>query len=692
MAESLNVEAVDIAKLNVTDARKLASDLRSQIIHHNQLYYQQDRPEISDAQYDKLFRLLQSIEEKFTELDSLDSPTRKVGAGVLDSFSKFEHKQPMLSLSNCFDDNEFDDFIKRIQRFLKIDYFPELCCELKIDGLSINVLYEEGKLTHAATRGDGHVGEDVTPNMLTISSLPQKLESMFPTEIRGEVYIDKHDFIQLNHERELLGEKVFASARNLAAGSLRQLDSAITAARPLKYFMYSVGIGQTSLAPSQYALLAKLKENGFATSPEITLARSREEALAFYSKLVKMREDLPFEIDGIVYKVNDFKLQQRLGMVGRAPRYAIAYKFPEIEVKTRLNAITLQVGRTGVITPVAELEPVIVAGATVSRSTLHNFAEIARKDIRIGDLVVLKRAGDVIPKITGVEYDARSPESEPYSPPELCPSCGKELDFSEEILVRCINKYHCPAQQYEKICHFVSRSAFNIEGLGAAQVQFLLEQEIITNAASIFTITEQNFDLLATMVGWGKKSVMNLKANIEAAKSCYLYTLIYALGIPQIGQVHAKTLARFFANDFDKFIMGLLELRDGDEQVVGRLQNIDGIGKTIVESLLDFVSNPSNLELIEQLRTLLDITLIEEKSGAQHMSSEVIVFTGTMERMSRAEAKNIAERLGAKVTNSISKNTTLLVAGESGGSKLKKAEELGVKTVDEEGWLQLIEE
>lgn len=677
--------------ISLSDATSAAEGLRKQIHHHNQLYYQKDAPEISDAEYDKLLRQLQDLEERFPEIITSDSPTQLVGSHVLDKFQKTKHLKPMLSLGNCFDDKEFDDFIKRVQRFLKIDYFPELCCELKIDGLSINILYQNGALKCAATRGDGVTGEDVTNNMQTIAALPRTIPADFECEIRGEVYIDKEDFTRLNHQREIDGEKIFASARNLAAGSLRQLDSTITKSRPLKYFMYSVGQAANTVSNTQYDLLCRLKELGFSTSPRIELVSNRDQALAFYRRMAEIRAQLPFEIDGIVYKVNDFALQDRLGVVGRAPRYAIAYKFPEEEAKTQLNNITLQVGRTGVITPVAELKPVAVGGAMVSRATLHNFDEIKRKDIRINDTVILKRAGDVIPKIVDVDKPARAEDSAPYIPPIICPSCSSELDFSEEILVRCINKYHCPAQQYEKICHFVSRSAFNIEGLGSAQVQFLLEENIISNVASIFKISDSSFETLSTMPGWGKKSVENLQSNIQLAKKCYLSTLIYALGIRHIGAVHAKTLSVFFDHNFDNFIMSLLELRDGDQAIADRMLNIDGIGSSITDSLLEFVSSSTNIALVEELRGVLEVIEPEVNEAQQLLQGQVMVFTGTMEQMSRAEAKEVAERLGAKVTGTISKNTTMLVAGESAGSKLKKANDLGVKVINEDQWVKLLE-
>lgn len=685
-------QKLEIQNLSSADAKSFAEKLREQIKFHNRLYYQEDNPQITDQEYDFLLRLLESLEQAFPELALAESPTKKVGASASARFAKLAHIKPMLSLNNCFDEEEFTDFIEKAQRFLNISYFPELACELKIDGLSINLRYENGKLVSAATRGDGFIGEDVTANVLTIASLPSKIIHTDLLEVRGEIYIDKRDFIQLNHEQELSGKNKFASARNLAAGSLRQIDSKITEARPLKYFMYGVGHSGQKIAQYQTELLVKLKQFGFSVPEYVATAKNYDEAFAFYSHIMNIRADLPFEIDGIVYKINNLLLQDRLGYVERAPRFAIAYKFPAEQVSTILRSITTQVGRTGVITPVAELEPVAVSGAIIKRATLHNFQEIKRKDIRMGDKILLERAGDVIPKITAVDFTYRQnkPEFAIYPIPTSCPSCGSALSYDEgDMLLRCENKHSCPAQTYEKICHFVSRGALNIEGFAANQIDFLLENQIISNVTDIFTISEENYHELSKMHGWGGKSVQNLKSSIAKAKTVALSNFIYALGIRHIGAAHAKDLAIEFGN-VDDFILALLDLRDGAQETAERINNLQGVGNKILDSLREFASYQDNIEMLRSLKNILDIQPVARRKEGLLLAGNIIVFTGTMQAMSRDEAKAVAESLGAKVANSISKNTTFLVSAESSGSKLKKALELGVKVIGESEWLELI--
>lgn len=676
-------------------AQQEISKLSREIEKHNKLYYLEDRSVISDAEYDQLMNRLQALEQLFPELIKPDSPSQRVGAIVQDKFAKHEHKKPMLSLSNCFSEEDLVDFIERIQRFLSIDYFPEIFCEPKIDGVSFSLTYERGKLVTAATRGDGYIGENITQNIKTIRNIPHNIDCPLDMlEIRGEIFIEKEDFKTLNQLQEQNGKAQFANPRNSASGSLRQLDTSITASRPLRYFVYSIGHASENFANSQSELLTKLKAMGFQTNPHGVLAHNLDDILTFYKQQMQAREMLAHEIDGIVYKINDFSLQERLGYVARSPRFATAHKFPAIIAETKLLNITVQVGRTGALTPVAELEPISIGGVTVARATLHNFQEIERLDIRIGDIVKLHRAGDVIPKITDINLEKRPKETVKFSMPKHCPSCGSELHIDPvDIIIRCDNGLNCPKQLGESIKHFVSKNAINIDGMGAKQVEFFIEKNMISNPADIFTLEEQNrnnsLQKIENMPGWGAKSVSKLFQNIEQAKKTSLPRFIYALGIRHVGSTNAKMLSREFKTA-ERFIESMTKLAQGDENICNNLTNLDGIGEKMVIDFKNFFECPQNMNTIRKLLTFMNIEEFIEKSKSSSISGKNIIFTGSLSSLSRSEAKAQAEQLGAKVGSAVSSNTDLIIAGEKAGSKLKKAQELGVKIISEEDWKQIV--
>lgn len=676
------------------DKQQEIKELSTLIKKYNEEYYINDAPTISDAEYDQLFHQLKTLEEQHPEFASKDSPTQTIGSTVQSKFSKHTHKQPMLSLGNCFSEEELADFIARIQRFLTISEFPQIFCEPKIDGVSFSATYENGELTTGATRGDGYVGEDITQNLKTIKDLPHTIKGAPDfLEIRGEIYIDKKDFEKLNAKQEELGKQVFANPRNSAAGSLRQLDYSITASRPLKYFAYAVGHTSAPFAASQEELLERFKQLGFCTNPLQKLASKLTDILEFYNELTSARDELDYEIDGVVYKVNDFAMQDRLGFIARTPRFAIAHKFPAIIAETKLRGITVQVGRTGALTPVAELETINIGGVNVSRATLHNFQEIERLDIRIGDTVLLHRAGDVIPKVTGINKDKRPKDSQKFHLPKNCPSCGSELHIDPvDVIVRCDNGLNCPAQLSAAIKHFVSKNAMNIDGMGAKQVEFFLEKGMIKNITDIFSlesINESSMTKLENMPGWGKKSAQNLFENINAAKKTSLARFIYSLGIRQVGENNAKILAKELPSA-EIFITKMTELADGETGIFEKLDNLDGIGHKILLDIQNFFSCPQNIATIKKLLEILTIEDYVNNVVASSISGQNIVFTGNLSSLSRNEAKAQAERLGAKVVNSVSSNTNMVVAGEKAGSKLKKAEELGVKIIGEEDWKQIV--
>ncbi len=685
--------------IDSTDPQKAKTEielLRKQIKKYNHEYYINDAPSISDAEYDQLFQTLITLEELFPKFKSDDSPTNTIGSKILDKFGKHEHKVPMLSLGNSFSEDDVADFIERIKRFLSINYFPDIFCEPKIDGVSFSATYEHGNLILGATRGDGYVGENITENIKTIARLPHHIKNAPKfLEVRGEIYIEKQDFENLNSKQLEQGKNKFANPRNSAAGSLRQLDTSITASRPLKYFIYAIGHASEQFATTQENLLNKLSQMGFQTNPLFNLSHSLEEVLEFYNQLKTLREGLAYEIDGVVYKVNAFDLQNRLGFIARSPRFATAHKFPAIIGQTRLNDITIQVGRTGTLTPVAELEPINIGGVNVSRATLHNFQEIERLDIRVGDTVLLHRAGDVIPKITAINLEKRPDNIPKFIIPEQCPSCGNKVHVDPiEVILRCDNGLNCPKQLSESIKHFVSKNAIDIEGLGAKQVEFFLEKGFIKNPADIFHLHQLNdssFVKLENMDGWGKKSVQNLFDNIEKSKQVTLPKFIYALGIRHIGESNAKILAKEFISA-SNFLSSMLNLASGHQETFDLLDNLDGIGSKILKDIMYFFECEQNVTTINQLLNILTISDFKDTAISTALSGQIIVFTGSLAVLSRNEIKAQAEKMGAKVSASVSSNTNLVVAGNNAGSKLKKALELGIKIISEDEWIKIIEE
>jgi len=683
----------DLINLSEIEAKSLLSELQSKIQNYNRSYYQDNISLISDSAYDQLLATVYQIEQKYPHLVSHDSVTQIVGYNVIDDFKKITHKVPMLSLSNAFSEEDLYDFIARIKNFLHIGHMLDICCELKIDGVSFNARYENGKLVNASSRGDGYIGEDITHNILTIKDLPHQIVDVAGIfEVRGEVYIDKDDLEALNIEQAKAKKQIFANPRNAASGSLRQLDANVTSMRPLKYFIYAIGevIG-CDIPDNQNALLDYLRFLGFVVNPHRKLAKSELEILEFYNQAMELRDKLPYEIDGVVYKVNDFSYSERLGFVARAPRFAIAHKFPAIIGSTKLNTITIQVGRTGALTPVAELEPISIGGVIVARASLHNIHEIKRKDIREGDIVFLQRAGDVIPQVIGVDLSKRDEMLEKFVFPTKCPSCGENVFlYEDEAIVRCENGLSCPAQIYERLVHFVSRGALNMDGLGKQQIAFLLEEKLISDPVSLFTFLTHDVEMyLSTRNGWGVKSVINLKKTIAASHKVGLAKFIYALGIRHIGESNARLLAEE-VETAQAFLEFLCEIQNGNMEAIEKLNDLPGIGIKIIEMIKEFCALEHNLVLVKKLIDILDIEDCRREKIDSVISGKIVVFTGTLESMSRAAAKEMAEKLGCKVASAISKNVDFVVAGDKAGSKLKKAAELGVKVLSEEEWNDIV--
>ncbi len=668
--------------------------LRQKIRQYNEEYYINDAPTVPDAEYDQLFHRLEALEQQYPEIMSIDSPTQKVGSIVQNKFDKHAHINPMLSLGNAFSNEDVSDFIDKIKRFLTIDHFPAIFCEPKIDGVSFSLTYEKGILTTATTRGDGYVGENITENIKTIKNLPINLKNAPDLiEIRGEIYIDKEDFILLNKNQEQQNLPKFANPRNASAGSLRQLDTKVTANRPLKYFVYAIGASSKKFVTSQAELLQKLEQAGFLTNPNYRLCNSVEEIIEFYNLLADKRATMSYEIDGVVYKVNDYALQERLGFIARSPRFAIAHKFPAVIAETKLNNITVQVGRTGILTPVAELEPISVGGVMIARATLHNFQEMERLDIRIGDIVLLHRAGDVIPKLSGVNIDKRPLDALKFALPTNCPSCQSILNIDpDDVLIRCTNGLNCPKQLHESIKHFVSKNALNIDGIGSKQVEFLLNKKMIKSPVDLFHLEKLNdnsFTKLENMPGWGAKSVQKLFDNINNAKQVNLPRFIYALGIRHVGDSNAKVLAKEFITA-DGFLEAMLKLAANDLAIFKRLEDLDGVGNKMIIDIKDFFTCSQNVATIKEMINILEISDYIKLTKSGILSGKNVIFTGTLSSISRSEAKDKAEKLGATVVSAISANTDLVIAGEKAGSKLKKAQTLGIKIVNEQEWIELI--
>jgi len=667
--------------------------LATEIARHDRAYHEQDAPLISDADYDLLRQRNAAIEIEFPHLVRPDSPSRRVGAAPSSGFAKVRHRVPMLSLDNAFAMADFAEFCARIRRFLhQPDDAPlAFVAEPKIDGLSINLLYEDGTLVRGATRGDGTEGEDVTANLRTMRDVPTRLPDGAPAliEIRGEVFMTKADFLALNTAQAAAGQKVFANPRNAAAGSLRQLDPSITATRPLSLFAYAMGDVQGSVAGTHSGYLDQLRGWGFQVNPLSRKLAGEAEAAAFQQETGLARAGLGYDIDGVVYKLDDMALQRRLGFVGRAPRWAIAWKFPAEQATTMLEDIRIQVGRTGALTPVAWLTAVNVGGVLVTRATLHNEDEIARKDVRVGDTVVLQRAGDVIPQIVQVVLDRRPPDATPYVPPETCPACGSlALRASGEVVRRCTGGLICPAQTVERLIHFVSRGAFDIEGLGEKSIQEFFDLGWLHSPADIFRLEQHRAALLARE-GWKEKSVRNLMQAIETRCTVPLDRFIFALGIRRVGETNAKLLARHYTS-FTAWRAQMLAATTVGSDERSALGSIIGVGPALAEELATFFVEPRNLAALDELTAFLTILDAERPATADGaLAGKNLVFTGTLETMSRPEAKARALALGARVTDSVSKRTDLLILGADAGSKAKKAAELGVSTVTEAEWREM---
>jgi DNA ligase (NAD+) len=684
-----------VDELTGAQARRELARLAMEIAHHDALYHQQDAPEVSDAEYDALRQRNDAIEARFPNLIRKDSPSRRVGAPAVGGFAKVKHARPMLSLSNVFSEEEARDFIARVRRFLGLgeDDPIEIVAEPKIDGLSASLRYERRIFQRGATRGDGTVGEDITANLRTIGTLPDTLPKNAPDilDIRGEVFMTRDDFFALNKRQEQAEEKIFANPRNAAAGSVRQLDPSITARRPLSFFAYSYGEVSDLPATSHWEFLERLRDWGFPTNPLSRLCRNAEEVLDAYATFLSERAKIPYDIDGVVYKVNRLDWQDRLGTVSRAPRWATAHKFPAQQAETVLKNITIQVGRTGALTPVAELEPLTVGGVVVSRATLHNEDEIARKDIREGDTVVVQRAGDVIPQVVSVVMEKRPRGSKPYLFPAECPCELRTPTMREpdEAVRRCTGGFACPYQRVERLRHFASRDAFDIEGLGAKHIEAFWKDGIIQRPGDIFRLKGRR-DEIAEREGWGAQSVGNLIAAIDDRRKIPLDRFIYALGIRQVGQATARLLARHYGS-FAAFRAAMRDAGDREGQAYQDLINIDGIGPAMAEDLIAFFSEPHNMDEVDDLEAQLTITDFEAPTTTgSPVAGKTVVFTGSLERITRNEAKARAESLGAKVAGSVSKKTDYVVVGADAGSKARKAEELGVKTLSEDEWLTMI--
>ncbi len=707
MAQAPDTLALEPADLDEAQAKAELLYLTAEIARHDALYHGEDSPEISDAEYDSLRRRHDQLVARFGDLDVADSPARRVGSAPSPLFAKIRHAVPMLSLSNAFDEADVADFVDRIQRFLGLDADDDLqlTAEPKIDGLSISITYRDGVFIEAATRGDGSEGENVTANVRTIGDIPHELvgeDVPDVIDVRGEIYMSKADFAALNDAQAAAGGKTYANPRNFAAGSLRQKDPAVTASRPLKFFAYAWGQASALPADTQSGMVESFKRWGLPVNPLMRRLSSVGELVAYYAEVGQARAGLDYDIDGIVYKVDRLDYQERLGFVSRAPRWAIAHKFAADAAVTELLDIDIQVGRTGALTPVAKLRPVTVGGVVVSNATLHNEDEIKRKDVRIGDWVSIQRAGDVIPQVLGPVPDKRPASAKPFAFPTQCPVCGseatREVDEKTgqtDVVRRCTGGLVCPAQSVERLKHFVSRNAFDIEGLGAKQIEQFYAEGRIMRPADIFTLSQRNARSehpLEAQKGFGQKSVDNLFAAIEARRSVGLDRFIYAFGIRHVGETTARDLARVFAT-FEAF-RGAVEaaIAGGPEcEAYDDLNNIEGIGPTVVKALVDFFAEQHNIDALNEL--LAEVTVapfIVEASEESPVTGKTVVFTGTLERMTRSEAKALAERLGAKVAGSVSRKTDYVVAGADAGSKLKKAGELGVEVLSEDDWLALV--
>tara|TARA_Y100000590_G_scaffold323993_1_gene367486 strand:+ start:904 stop:2988 length:2085 start_codon:yes stop_codon:yes gene_type:complete len=692
--DTKKMENKDKKKKDVKKIRKKYLKLKKEINIHNKLYYDENNPKISDAQYDQLWKELKNLEEIFPFLKTKDSPVTKIGYKPNQNFSKVTHNQPMLSLENALNLDEIKKYIEKIMRYLNLkNQFIELIAEPKIDGLSIALKYEKGKFVSGATRGDGQIGEDVTSSLETIQDIPREiseLKNIDLFEVRGEIYMNKKDFLILNNTRKEKGEDLFANPRNAASGSLRQLNKKIVEERNLKFFAYTYGVlSKKIIFKKQSDFLNKIKNYGFPTSDLFKICNNFDDVEIFYNKIEKNRDNLKYDIDGIVYKINNIDLQKRLGLVGRAPRWAIARKFPAEKAETLIKKITIQVGRTGILTPVAELEPVFVGGVKVSRVSLHNQDEIDRKDIRIGDTIKLQRAGDVIPQVISVDKNKRNKNSKKFTIPSICPCCkSKTCRKKGEVAIKCTGGLSkCEDQQLGSLEYFVSRDAFNIEGLGGKNLKKFWKEKFIKYPYDIFYLDKYKNDIIKKE-GFGEKSYLNLISSINLKKTISLEKFIYSLGIPQIGQRTSNLLSKHFKN-FKNWFDSIKNLKN--KKIYEHYINIDGIGPDVVDDVKNFFDE-EKIEIVKKLSQALN-KIEEYKFSTQSnskLSEKIIVFTGTLENMSRSEAKSKAEELGAKVTNSVSNNTDYVIAGKDSGSKEKKARELNVKILNESEWLKLL--
>jgi DNA ligase (NAD+) len=682
-------------KLTLAKAEEEHTRLQAEIAEHDRRYHGEDAPIISDAEYDALRRRYTELEEAFPELASADSANRKVGAAPSEKFAKVRHRVPMLSLGNIFADEEIEEFCARVRRFLGLGESAPLdvVAEAKIDGLSCSLRYENGELVQAATRGDGYEGEDVTTNVRVVEAIPKRLKGAPKIfEARGEVYMRHADFEALNARQAAAGKPIYANPRNFAAGSLRQLDPRMTAERPLQFFAYAWGELSEPFASTQFGAIEAMGRFGLPTNPLTRLCHSAADLLAQYRSIEEKRATLGYDIDGVVYKVNDLTLQQRLGFVSRSPRWAVAHKFPAEQATTIVEAIDVNVGRTGALTPIAKLKPVTVGGVVVSNATLHNEDEIERKDVRVGDTVLVQRAGDVIPQVLAVVLDKRPADSKPYVFPETCPICGsaalREIDEKtgeKDVVRRCTGTLICPAQAVEGLKHFVSRNAFDIDGLGEKLIELFFAKGLIRTPADIFTLQRrdgQSEPPLREWEGFGETSARNLFNAIDARRTIPINRFLFALGVRHVGETNARRLARHFG-DWES-----LRAAARAENAAEELSGVGGIGPVVAEAIADFFAEPRNEAALDALVKEVTIEPMEAIAAGHPLAGQTIVFTGSLEKMTRDEAKAVAERLGAKVSGSISAKTNLVVAGPGAGSKLAKAQELGVETIDEDEWIR----
>jgi DNA ligase (NAD+) len=705
-----------VSDLTPEQARAEHAALGLEIAEHDRRYYEEDAPTVSDAEYDRLRQRYEALEERFPELHTAESLTQKVGSTISEKFAKVRHRVPMLSLGNAFADDDVKEFVERIRRFLhwKGEAPLVFTAEPKIDGLSLSLRYEKGRLVTAATRGDGAEGEDVTANARTVGDIPKVLkgrEVPDVAEVRGEVFLSHADFAAINERQAAAGKQLFANPRNAAAGSLRQLDASITASRPLRFFAYAWGEMGTLPSTTQFGMIECFKSWGFKTNPLTRRCSSIDELLEHYRAIEVERANLGYDIDGVVYKVDDLNLQARLGFVSRSPRWALAHKFPAQKAITVVEAIEINVGRTGSLNPIAKLRPVTVGGVVVANATLHNEDYIrgiggngepirGGVDIRIGDAVVIQRAGDVIPKVVDVVLDKRPRDAKPYAFPTTCPACGSHAvreanprTGKEDAVRRCTGGLICPAQARERLKHFVSRNAFDIEGLGEQRIDDFYAEGLITTPQDIFALERRNASSLRRLEkreGWGETSARNLFNAIAARRSIALNRLIFALGIPHIGETSAKLLARHFGT-FEALRETARAAADPGSEAHGELTSIGGIGAVVAQAVIEFFKEQHNEEMLDALLQEVTPQPVENGGSANSpVAGKTIVFTGSLEQMTREEAKAMAERLGAKVAGSVSKKTDIVVAGPGAGSKLEKAKEVGVQVMDEDGWFALV--